>query len=278
MALERLDGLDEAEKNIALQELFTGREQGRLAELDAALEKLREEFARQQAQLSRAAQGGASGLVAGVFISFGTAAEEIRIEDPVFGEVKVSVAERLNEAARGTGRSAKVLAEVEEAARAAAFKRGTPGVKPPFFVHVDAPEPGKASGEIYNGGQALSGEALDVFLRTTAGPRFHFQRAIGPGDLAAEIGAKLFLPDHWSLILSLPSAGEITDVLAFHRAGRVVFRGFEEAGGCDVYELLPRDGALMRLLLRNHLARWVQEAKSAPGQLLTGLPRIDAPV
>jgi hypothetical protein len=276
-ALEHLDGLDAAEKDIALHELFTGREQSRMAELDAALEQLRAELAQQLAVLTKAANAGGSGLVAGVFISFGTASEEIRIADPVFGEVKVSVAERLNEAARGTGRSSKVLAEVEEGARAAAFKRGNAAQKTPFFVHLDAPEAGKASGEIYNGGQALSGEALDVFLRTTVGPRFHFQRNIALGDLAAEIGAKLHLPDHWSLILSLPSAGEISEVLAFRRVGRVVFRGFEEAGGCDVYELLPADGALMRLLLRNHVAHWVQEAKSAPGQLLTQLPRAEPP-
>jgi hypothetical protein len=277
-ALEHLDGLDEGEKDLALQNLFTGREQSRLVELDAALEKLREEFAQKLALVNKAAQAGGSGLVAGVFISVGAAAEEIRIDDPVFGEVKVSVAERLNEAARGTGRSSRVLAEVEEATRAAAFKRGHSSLRTPFFVHVDAPEPGKASGEIYNGGQALSGEALDVFLRTTVGPRFHFQRAIARGDLASEIEEKLLLPDHWSLILSLPSAGEISEVLAFRRAGHVVFRGFEEAGGCDVYELLPADGALMRLLLRNHLAHWVHEARTAPGQLLSGLPKVDLPI
>ena len=274
IALEHLDGLDENEKNLALHNLFTGREQSRLVELDAALASLRAGFAQQLALLNRAAGG--SGLLAGVFISVGAAAEEIRIDDPVFGEVKVSVAERLNEAARGTGRSSKVQAEVEEAVRVAAFKRGNPALKAPFFVHLDATEAGKASAEIYNGGQAISGEALDVFLRTTAGPRFHFQRAISRGDLAPEIEEKLSLPDQWTLLLSLPSAGEISQVLAFRRVGHVVFRGFEEAGGCDVYELLPADGALMRLLLRNHVAHWVHDAKSAPGQLLTGLPRADA--
>ncbi len=277
-ALEHLEGLEEGEKDLAMHNLFTGREQSRLVELDAALEKLRADFAEKLAAISKAAQAGGSGLQAGVFISVGAEAEEIRIGDPVFGEVRVSVAERLNEAARGTGRSSAVLTQVEEAARAAAFKCGHPGLKTPFFVHLDAAEPGKASGEIYNGGQAISGEALDVFLRSTTGPRFHFQRQIGKGDLAAEIEDRLFLPDHWSLILSVPADGEISEVLAFRRAGRVVFRGFEEAGGCEVYEVLPADGALMRLLLRNHVAHWVQEARSAPGQLLSALPRTDSPV
>jgi len=275
-ALQHLEGRSGEEKAAAVLELLTGREQSRMQEIDRALEAVRLRFGQELAALSRAAQAAGSGLVAGVFISFGASAEDIRIADPLFGDVRVSVAEKLNEAARGTGRSAKVLAEVEEGVRLASFKRGGAPLRSPFFVHLDTVDAGRQAGEIYNGGQALSGDALDAFLRATAGARFHFQRILGPPDLAEEIVQKLALPDQWRLILSLPASGEIAQALAFRRVGQVVFRGFEEAGPCEVYELLPADGQLMRLLARNHLARWVQEARATPGQLLTALPGGDA--
>ncbi|MHB8417651.1 MAG: coiled-coil domain-containing protein [Myxococcales bacterium] len=274
-ALQHVESQSAEEKAAAVLELLTGRERSRMQEIDGALEALRQRHEQELAALARSAQAEGSGLVAGVFISFGASAEEIRMPDPLFGEVRVSVAEKLNEAARGTGRSARVLAEVDELARLLSFKRGGAPLKSPFLVHLDAAEAGKPASEIYNGGQALSGEALDAFLRTTAGARFHFQRLVAPADLAEEIAQKLLLPESFRLIVSVPATLEIAGALAFRRVGRVVFRGFEEAGPCEVYELLAADGQLMRMLARNHLARWVQEARGALRQQLASLPRED---
>ncbi len=272
-ALERLEGKPDAARAAAVLELLTGRERSRLQELDRALAAVRERAARELADAARAAREAGSGLVAGVFISFGTAPEDIRIPDPVFGEVRVSVAERLNEAARGTGRSGRVKAEADDEARRSAIARGNAALRDPFLVHLDAPDAGQPSSEIYNGGQALSAEALDTFLRATAGPRFHFERTVVRAELAEEIVARLLLPERWKLVVSVPALGKIADALAFRRVGPIVFRGFEEAGACTVYEMLPADGPLMRLLLRNHLAHWAQEARASPAGLLTCLPR-----
>ena len=273
-ALERLQSLAEGARSSAVLELLTGRERARTQEIDRAIGQLREEISRGLSALARSERAAsASELVAGVFISFGAAAEEIRLSDPVFGEVRVSVAEKLNEAARGTSRSAAVLAQVEAALLAEAVHRGATSSRSPFAVHLERPEAGKVAGEIYNGGQALSGEALDAFLRGTLDSRIHFARALDRGELGEEAVATLALPERVSLILSLPAAGAIADVLGFRRIGRVAFKGFEEGEGCDVYELLPADGPLMQLVVRLLLPRWVQEAKSNPAQLLSGLPQ-----
>ncbi len=267
LALARIQEQPEAERAETLFELLTARERARLEELDRELGRIDTDLARELAEIDRASEEeGAVALEAGVFISHGASPEEIRFEDPLFGEVRVAIGERLNEAARGTARSGKVLMEVE-AEVAASGKRG---VRTPFGVHVERGDGERLGSEIYNSGQAVSARALDVFLRETLGERFHFERRLARADRAPELEAALPLPAELRLIVSVGSSPG--DVLVFREVGGVRFRGFERSHPCLVFELLAADGSLAKLLARHHLPKWVQEARLDRASLLSGLP------
>jgi hypothetical protein len=277
-ALERLDSLGPDARAQEVLDLLTVRERIRLGDLGKALKRVRDEAARELAHLRRSAEAAVgAGLDAGVFISCGAAAEEIRIDDPVFGPVRVCIAERLNEAARGTGRAFRVASEVDEDLRMAIARTGNPQLKEPFAVHLGAEQArDPVATDIYNAGTALSGEALDAFLRATLGPRLHFERLIRRQDFAPELAGAFALPDTLRLIISVEAEAPLAHALLFRDVGRVSFRGFEEAGGCQVFELLPEEGRFARLLVEHHLARWLEEARVQPSSLLSSL-RSDVP-
>jgi hypothetical protein len=76
------------------------------------------------------------GLEAGVYISFGAAAERVDLAHPTLGPWSVSIGERLNEAARGTARSGLVKAERDAAVAKARAERKSPRLASPFQVRV----------------------------------------------------------------------------------------------------------------------------------------------
>jgi len=243
----------------------------RLGRLSKALRSVRDEAALEQAHLRRSAEAAVgAGLEAGVFISCGAAAEEIRIDDPVFGSVRVAIAEKLNEAARGTGRAYRVAAEADEELRQAVARTGNPQLKEAFAVHIGA-EQARVATDIYNAGTALSGEALDAFLRATLGPRIHFEKILDPSAFAPEIAGAFALPASLRLIVSVEAEAPLAHAMLFRSAGPVAFRGFEEAGDCEVFELLAAEGRFARMLVEHHLPGWIEETRSQPHALLSSL-------
>ncbi|MHB1845868.1 MAG: hypothetical protein ACYCWW_13660 [Deltaproteobacteria bacterium] len=268
-AMGRLQGEPEAERAILVLELLTARERSRLEELDRALRAIDDDLSRELAEVERVREEkDAARLEAGVFISHGAAPEEIRIDDPVFGAVRVFIGERLNEAARGTARSGKVLAEVEaELAGAGRF-----GARSPFSVFVERGSGDELGSDIYNAGQALSSEALDAFLRGTLGERFHFERRLLRDSAPPELRSELSLPEELRLVVSV-STDTPSDVLTFREVGQVRFRGFERSRPCVVYELLAADGLLAKLLMRHCHGKWIPEARADQASLLAGLPK-----
>ena len=125
--------------------------------------------------------------------------------------------------------------------------------------------------DIFNVGEALSGEALHVFLQRTLGHRYHFERTVRRADLANEIVEQLAIPERFKLIVSLSSEGSLSDALLFRNVGFVLFRGFEEGEGCEVFELISADSRFTKLLAHYHFPRWIEEAKATPKTLLSGL-------
>jgi hypothetical protein len=77
-------------------------------------------------------------LEAGLFISYGAAPEVIAIEDDVWGIQKVSISERINEAARGTARNPAVLSALQEALAGARLDRSNPRLELPYRVFISA--------------------------------------------------------------------------------------------------------------------------------------------
>jgi hypothetical protein len=73
----------------------------------------------------------------GLFISYGDAAENISFEDPFWGKMNVAIAEKLNEAARGTGRNPDIKRKLDVLLRNARRVRGSPSLTYPFCVFID---------------------------------------------------------------------------------------------------------------------------------------------
>jgi hypothetical protein len=77
-----------------------------------------------------------AGLDAGLFISYGTSAEVIKIDDEVWGSQRVSISERINEAARGTARNMATYRLLEDSLAAARNERTNPHLEFPFRVFI----------------------------------------------------------------------------------------------------------------------------------------------
>jgi hypothetical protein len=75
-------------------------------------------------------------LVAGSFIAYGAAAIVVKFDDPIWGEVKVSIGEKINESARGTARSGSVFSAVQAVRDFLRRRNNNPGLQLPFRVYV----------------------------------------------------------------------------------------------------------------------------------------------
>ncbi len=78
----------------------------------------------------------AAELAAGTFVSYGAVPTVLRFEDPVWGVLTVSIAEGINESARGTGRSPAVRRLLETRLEALRQRLGRPGLQLPFRVYI----------------------------------------------------------------------------------------------------------------------------------------------
>src|SRR5205085_4987740 len=85
--------------------------QVRLSRLQVELSRLEDE------RKSEIALAAGEQLEAGIFISYGAPPEVATFEDHVFGAIKVAIAEKINESARGTARSGGVRARVDALVR-----------------------------------------------------------------------------------------------------------------------------------------------------------------
>lgn len=73
----------------------------------------------------------------GLFISYGDAAENISFDDPFWGQMSVAIAEKLNEAARGTGRNPDIKKKLDVLLRNARRARSISSLAYPFSVFID---------------------------------------------------------------------------------------------------------------------------------------------
>lgn len=269
---------------------------------------------------ARATRGG--GLEAGLFITFGANAEIATMADQQFGQVKVAIAEKINEAARGTARNAIIKGKLDGLLAKARAEHKNPRLELPFRVYVDsaynlllpaelselidgavrdreparareaakaiaetvlrdlaramqmgdgqAPEVLSSLSDIYNTGEALSGEALAALLTQTSASRTWFRKVLQVDELDAEFhDLFLFVQDSLELIVTLPPDGDVDHAALFRRAGQVQFRGFEAKSPTSVWELLRPDSPFALLLSQKHLALWAAEAR---GRLAGELP------
>lgn len=76
-------------------------------------------------------------MEAGLFIAYGSKAEVIVMRDDFWGEVKVAIGEKINEAARGTTRSSIIRAKMERLLEEERLRRRNPRLKYPLDVYID---------------------------------------------------------------------------------------------------------------------------------------------
>jgi hypothetical protein len=114
-------------------------------------------------------------------------------------------------------------------------------------------------GDIYNGGAALSEEALKAYVLARGGERIFMRRDVAVEALHAELRERFIFPmASLRLVLSVsPSTQSLVQLFVF--VGRALFKGFEKQGGLGVYEMVAREHPFFALLAQHHLEGWMRE-------------------
>ncbi len=287
-------------------------------ELERLKKLLRKTYDREMA-LNRAyeaeiAQQNDVGIEYGLFISYGDAAESIVFEDPYWGKMNVAIAEKLNEAARGTGRNPTIKRKLETLLGTARRARGSPNLTYPFHVFIDRgfglsfrPDlssmierllnthdskiaqaiidttssllmndiekgmRGAMEGEwevlnyfndIYNLGEAISGEALQAYLREISPHKYYFIKTVRIEELHPEIKQQFFFPSpELQFTICIQRESVQLDFELFRYVGELVFRGFEMHQPTTVYEIIRKSSPFYQMLQQYHLHEWLKEKK-----------------
>ncbi len=293
------------------------------------LRRLLKESYEKESELNRAyemeiASGKDAGIEYGLFISYGDAAETIAFEDPFWGKMNVAIAEKLNEAARGTGRNPDIRKKLDLLLRNARRARENPSLTYPFYVFIDKSyglslrsdlstmvervlqnkdkeaaqavmesasslfisdiEKGMSGSgddgwetltyfnDIYNLGEAMSGDALQAYVKEISPHTYSFDKTVKVAELHREIQQRFFFPT--PELTFFISVGRVNDHLQFdllRYVGELVFKGFELHQATAVYEIVRKNSPLYLLLERHHLMTWYKEAKEKTGMGVAAL-------
>lgn len=241
-------------------------------------------------------------LEAGIFISYGAAPEVATFEDHIFGQIKVSIAEKINESARGTARNVGVRARVDAILAAERQRRGSADMVCPLHVAVSQPlsmplpsqvelevrrylaagdldaaqtvlaetvrnfvariaaqEPFEDRGDIYNGGAAVSEEALKAYVEARGSDSVFVKREVAVAALHPALRERFVFPSPTlKLVMAVaPATQALRELFVF--VGRALFKGFEKQGGLGVYEMVARETPFFMLLAQHHVAEWLAE-------------------
>ncbi len=187
-------------RQLAVLEARYGAELGRLEGERAAtassasparLAWLAEERARVEGERATAlARARGEGLEAGVFLSHGPAPVTVLIDDEVFGQSRVAIAEKINESARGTARAAGARVRADAALAAEQAAQGGPPLTHAWSVFVEPPLTLEVPPELERAALASArGGDFTTAMRYLAAPvREALSRAVrAGGDAPGEI-------------------------------------------------------------------------------------------
>ncbi len=268
----------------------------RMRALEGELHKLEDE---REAELSLAS---GEKLEAGIFVSFGAAPEVATFEDHIFGQIKVSIAEKINESARGTARNGGVRARVDAMLASERARVGKPSLVCPLAVAVSQPlsmpvppeielavrrsvaqgdiegaetvlneavrdfvarlaaqESYEDRGDIYNGGAAVSEEALKAYVEARGSEYVFVRRDIEVATLHPALQQRFVFPmPSLRIVLAVsPSSQSLQELFVF--VGRALFKGFEKQGGLGVYEMIARENPFFSMLAQYHLEAFLRD-------------------
>ena len=242
-------------------------------------------------------------LEAGIFISYGSAPEVATFEDHIFGQIKVSIAEKINESARGTARNGGVRARVEALLAAERSRLGKPSLVCPLSVAVSQPlsmpvppdvelavrrsvaggdlegaetvlngavrdfvarlasqESFEDRGDIYNGGAAVSEEALKAYVEARGNDFVFLRRDVEVAALHPALREKFVFPMTTLRLVMAVTPHGLQELFVF--VGRALFKGFEKQGGLGVYEMIARESPFFTLLAQHHAPEWIRDQES----------------
>ena len=316
--LERSIATAESARQKGVLDPESGEEAGtRLRRLRGELSRLEDE---RESELSLIT---GEKLEAGIFISYGAAPEVSTFEDHVFGAIKVSIAEKINESARGTARNGGVRARVDALLSQARTARKKPELTCPFSVFLSQPlsipvpseletevraklELGDvdgaeealrgsvhafvnrlanetaqaAGGDIYNGGAALTEEALAAYLEARGDDDQVLRRELPVQALHPALLDRFVVPQTQLQLVCLVGRSSMSLLELFVYAGRALFKGLEKRGGLGVWEIVPRSSDFFALLAQHHVGHWLTEAERdapAPAESWSATPYLGVP-
>jgi hypothetical protein len=118
--------------------------------------------------------------------------------------------------------------------------------------------------DIYNKGQAISVNALEAYMRETKGTKFFFKKTINADNLDPALRDIYYFPEReLEFWFGVGVVKGFERVEVFHRAGEVVFKGFEANNPTVIYEIMNSEGEFTKNLVRFHLRDWLEEAKGS---------------
>ena len=118
--------------------------------------------------------------------------------------------------------------------------------------------------EIYNLGDAISGEALQAYLTETSPSRYHFQKRVTIDELHPDIRKNCFFPeDELTITVSVQKADDRLQFDVFNHIGELVFKGFETEKPTAVCEIVRKGSLFYQLLHEHHLQAWYTEARDS---------------
>ena len=122
----------------------------------------------------------------------------------------------------------------------------------------------RSSTDIYNKGQAISGEALKAYMAERRGVMTFFKGNVAVADLHEEFRDRFFFPGDFLELWFAVERGEGNNAVElFARTGEVTFKGFEKALPTVVYEIVNRESEFFELIMEHHFTQWLGEAKEA---------------
>ena len=121
---------------------------------------------------------------------------------------------------------------------------------------------GEDRGDIYNGGAALSEEALRAYVEARGNEYLFLRRDVEVKSLHPELLDRFVFPmQSLRLVMAIsPQSQGMHELFVF--IGRALFRGFEKTGGLGVYEMVSRESPFFTLLAQHHVSGWLREYES----------------
>jgi hypothetical protein len=257
------------------------------------------------------------GINTGLYIAFGDVSQKVIIHDDLWGDVRVSIADKINEASRGAMRNRAVKKRIDRFVQEKRQESRNSNLFYPFSIIISpthtiiqpigSEEMGRPRGirtfldyaeeltgddagerilsqdltemikreelfepdlissttDIYNLGEAISGDALRQYIRESKNRLFFFERRVYIAELHPDFWKTFaFDGEDISLIFGVEHTGDSTRVEMFRYAGVLDYAGTFNREVTEVYEMVRKESAFYRFIMEFHFLVWYQDSRT----------------